>query len=100
MTTTTANNEILLRYELKDEDGQEPSGVDGVAVAVSRAISPNEVIKTLTPTESGGVYQFSSLDIASTQGPGLYFVWWRASIDGQVVRDEKRVTLWIKPSPA
>jgi len=99
MTTTTANNEILLRYAPEDEDGQKPNDVDGVAVAISRSITPNEIIKTLTPTENNGVYEFSSLDIASTQGPGLYFVWWRASIDGQVVRDEKRLTLWIKPSP-
>ena len=100
MTTTTANNEILLRYEPQDEDGLAAGDVQDVRLIVTDAMSPLQTLATMTPTESGGVYSVSTIDIAAEVGAGLYFRWWQLDISGEGTRDEDRDVLWIKPSPA
>jgi len=101
MTTTTANNEILLRYAPEDEDGLAAGDVQNVRLIVTDAMNPLQQLATLTPSESAGVYSVSTIDIAAEVGPGLYFRWWQLDISGdEGPRDEDKDVLWIKPSPA
>ena len=91
--TTTANNAVDIFYEPLDEDGLEPNDIQAVRVIVQRVGGADSV--QLTPTETGGVYSVSTLDIHDELGDGLYYTFFQMdTAEGTV--DEVQLTVRIK----